>query len=424
MGRRRVIFLAVAALALGGLAAFRQPLWRSLYPYLPPRIQAVPYRVRGWLAPAATPRPLPTPRPAEAGPPPTTVALAASPSPPAAADRLATASPRSAPMPAAPPSPPATSPRPAAAEPLPAQAALVGVRHSYQTWNNCGPATISMALSVLGLDEGQAKAAVRLKPNPDDKNVGLGELARYARERGAAAEVRVGGSIAVLRGLVALGVPVIVETWFVPEPGDEMGHYRLVTGYDADAGTIALADSYEGPALTLGDAALDADWRVFNRGYLAVYLPAQAAAVGQRIGDGGTAMWLSAAAQATDEIGRAPDAFAWFNLGESLQAVGDSAGAADAFDRARAIGLPWRMLWYQFGPFAAYGAVGRWDDVAALAEANLANAPDLEESWTWLGHARAARGDAAGAEAAWRRAVALNPLDAAAQAALATAESR
>ncbi len=402
---------AAAVLAAVVYVVAGDRLWRAAYPHLPPRLQAAPYRLRGWLAPAATPRPVPTAAPAAVA-----TAVGAAPS---AGDgpslRSATPTPPAA-------RPTATSAAPTA--PLPPRAALDGVRHSYQTWNNCGPATISMALSVFGLDEGQAKAAVRLKPNPDDKNVGLDELARYARERGAAAEVRVNGTIDDLRRLVARGVPTVVETWFVPEPGDEMGHYRLVTGYDAEAGTLRLADSYLGPERTVDAAALDAEWRAFNRAYLVVFPPARQPDVAAVLGEPGPAMWLAAAARARDEIDAAPDAFGWFNLGESLQALGDSAGAAAAFDRARAIGLPWRMLWYQFGPFAAYAAQGRWSDVAALAEANLANAPELEESWTWLGHARQAAGDEAGAIAAWRRATALNDLYAPAREALATAEAR
>jgi tetratricopeptide (TPR) repeat protein len=76
------------------------------------------------------------------------------------------------------------------------------------------------------------------------------------------------------------------------------------------------------------------------------------------------------------------------------------------------------MLWYQHGPFEAYGAIGRWDDVMALAEANLRNAPNLEESHYWRGRALAARGDLAGARAAWSRALELNPFLAPAREAL------
>ncbi|MEO8082265.1 MAG: C39 family peptidase [Ardenticatenales bacterium] len=408
MTRRRWIFASGAALVVVGVLAASGTgtrAWRAAYPYLPARVQAVPYRLAALVRRPATPVALPTPRPpGPAEPPSSAVPPGAQPGaqPAATMHRPATDPPTSPSTPLPTPGPIPTS--------ITGTAQLSGVTHAYQTWNNCGPATISMALSVLGLDEGQAQAAVRLKPNPNDKNVSLDELARYAAERGAATTLRYGGRIDALMALVRSGWPVIVETWFEPEPGDEMGHYRLVTGFDAERRTLTLSDSYLGPAITEPFDRFDADWRAFDRALLVVHPPQVAPDVVAIVGDGGAAMWIRAAATASEEIARNADAFGWFNLGTSLQGSGDSAGAATAFDRARAIGLPWRMLWYQFAPFEAYASVGRWSDVKALADANLKNAADLEESWYWLGRARDADGDRPGAIAAWRGASDLNPL--------------
>ena len=49
--------------------------------------------------------------------------------------------------------------------------------------------------------------------------------------RGYESLVRVDGDEQILKSLLAAGIPVVVETWFVPEPGDEMGHYRVLIGY-------------------------------------------------------------------------------------------------------------------------------------------------------------------------------------------------
>jgi tetratricopeptide (TPR) repeat protein len=269
-----------------------------------------------------------------------------------------------------------------------------------------------MALGRLGASPGQAQAATRLKPDPNDKNVSPAELARYVRERGYYATARVGGSTATLRGLLAVGVPVIVETWFVPKPGDEMGHYRLLVGYDDARAVFAADDSFNGPGIELPYGELDRLWRVFNRTFVAVCPEEKAADVSRVLGalaDDGS-MYVRAAEVAERELVAAPDAFGYFNLGSSLLGLGDAAGAAGAFDRARGLGLPWRMLWYQSGPFEAYAKVGRWDDVADLAAANLANAANLEESHYWLGMARQAQGDQDGARQSWKTAVDLNPL--------------
>ena len=95
---------------------------------------------------------------------------------------------------------------------------LEGFTHEYQTWNNCGPATLAMALSYYGWQGTQADMAPALKSDPDDKNVGLEEMAAYAHFLGLEALVRVNGDLARLKLLLSNGFPVIIETWFIPKP--------------------------------------------------------------------------------------------------------------------------------------------------------------------------------------------------------------
>jgi tetratricopeptide (TPR) repeat protein len=415
-------------LALGiGLVAFgaRDALWRAAYPHLPRQLQAAPYRIGALFSPSTTPVPLPTaaaPLPAPASPPPPDPVETAAELDPAAG-ALGTASAGSgrtdepAGQPAADrdsPTPPADAAgaTPVAAPALPAAALLPEIAHQYQTWNNCGPATVAMALGVLDLEVGQAEAAQFLKPDPNDKNVSPDELAAFARQRGFEARVLIGGTVDELRGLLAAGVPVIAEVWFVPEPGDEMGHYVLLAGYSDAERTFLARDSYRGPNVHLPYDGFDADWRAFNRTAVVVFAAAQRPAVQAVVGsqmDDPAALARRALAAATQEAEARGDAFAWFNLGSSLTLLGDFQAAADAYDRARAVGLPWRMLWYQFGPFEAYAAVGRWADVEALAGATLANAPNLEESRLWLGRSRRATGDLAGAREQFELALHYNP---------------
>lgn len=86
-----------------------------------------------------------------------------------------------------------------------------------------------------------------------------------------------------------------------------------------------------------------------------------------------------------------------------------SAEAAAAFDEARGLGLPWRMLFYQFGPYRAYFSVGRYQDVLDLANAALNARPDLEESFCWRGWARYLLDDQDGAISDFRSALVVNP---------------
>jgi tetratricopeptide (TPR) repeat protein len=141
--------------------------------------------------------------------------------------------------------------------------------------------------------------------------------------------------------------------------------------------------------------ALERDWPHFNRNYITVFEPQQADLVAEIIGEDmdDDIMWQNAIAQAQADARAEPDnAFNWFNLGTNLNAVGDFETAAQAFDQARALGLPWRMLWYQFGPYRAYYEVERYEDVILLADVTLADRPYFEESFYYKGLAQAAQG--------------------------------
>ena len=163
----------------------------------------------------------------------------------------------------------------------------------------------------------------------------------------------------------------------------------------------------------MDNARLAAWWKVFNRAFVLVYPPAEDATVAAILTDFGMGperMWQDAEVRARGELAAHDrDAFAWFNLGSSLTAQGRTAEAVLAFDRAREIGLPWRMFWYQFAPFAAYLAEGRTTDVLEITAAILEVTDSIEEIAYWRGQALLATGDRRGARLAAERALALAP---------------
>ncbi len=327
------------------------------------------------------------------------------------------------PAPEATPSP-QPSPTPTVTSALPTACLLEGVRPERQGWNNCGPTTLAMALSFWGRPETQTEIAPALKPDPEDKNVGPYEMADYAQNLGFGAVVRVGGDVDLLRALVANDFPVVVETWYIDaEDEEQMGHYRLVVGYDDAKQRFTTFDSLHTGEVVLSYAELDELWRAFNRLFLVVYAPEREAALTEVLGPYLDADYAikQALATAQTEVANPPETcvaylqcsdaqtFAWFNLGSSLVALGDYEGAAAAFDQARALGLPFRMIWYQFGPYEAYYAVGRYADVITLADHTLRIADNLEESYYWRGRARAAQGDVAGARKDFETALRYHP---------------
>ena len=121
-------------------------------------------------------------------------------------------------------------------------------------------------------------------------------------------------------------------------------------------------------------------------------------------------MWQTSLVAAQNAVANDPEnEFLWFNLGTSYNAVNEFKQAAAAYDKARAIGLPWRMLWYQFGPYEAYFQTGRYDDIILLADVTLQNRPYFEESFYYKGLALEALGKAEEAKSNYEKAIRFNP---------------
>jgi tetratricopeptide (TPR) repeat protein len=296
--------------------------------------------------------------------------------------------------------------------PFPPAARLSSFRHEFQGWNNCGPATLAMGLSYFDLTVTQNETASVLKPDPEDRNVSPHEMAAYVNDHTQFAAIdRTNGTLDTLRRLIANEIPVIIELGLDP-PGEYRwmgwyGHYLLVVAYDDALQQLWVYDSWFGTSQVPAENAdsqgrplsyddLATYWRQFNRNYIALYEEHQTADVAAIIGENmdDDSMWQASLSRIRDELDVEPqNAFLWFNLGTVLNALGDHEKAAAAFDQARVIGLPWRMLWYQFGPYEAYYEVGRLDDVILLADLTLKDRPYFEESYYYRGLAYAAKGD-------------------------------
>ena len=298
-------------------------------------------------------------------------------------------------------------------EPLPPAVLLETGCHEPQGWNNCGTATLAMALCFNGWTGDQYTVAAALKPDRDDKNVSPEEMVAYAFALGDTyAAWGYASEVQLLKRLLHAGMPVIVETWFIPEPDDEMGHYRLLTGYDDAAQQFTTQDSYQGAGQIVAYDELEELWKVFNRVYVVVVEAGRAADLQALLGDemDPETRYRNALAAAQAEIEADPeDRYAWFNAGTNFLGLGQVEQAVRAYDRARTLQLPWRMLWYQFGPFEAYLRAGRYQDVIELADANLRTTQNLEESYHCRALARRALGDEAGARQDLEAALRYNP---------------
>ena len=219
--------------------------------------------------------------------------------------------------------------------PIPQSIQLTGFQHKYQTWNNCGPATLGMAVSFWGWDGDQKPIAAFTKPNPRDKNVMPYEMTAYVEEETQFMVIsRVGGSIDMLRRFIASGMPVIVEKGFEGADFDGwMGHYVLVTGYNDSDRRFTLQDSYYGPDQVMSYADLESYWRAFNFTYLVVFPPERQVEIKSILGPHMDEQYNNrySSQKASDDIytltGR-DQFFAWFNRGTNLVRLQDYGGAA------------------------------------------------------------------------------------------------
>jgi tetratricopeptide (TPR) repeat protein len=311
---------------------------------------------------------------------------------------------------------------------IPGRVELSGIRHEYQQFNNCAPANLSMVLSYWGWSGSQYETREYLRPSYEieDKNVNAFEIVDYVEKNTEYdAWWRVGGNLTLLKRLVAAGFPVLIEKGLDPSDDAWLGHYQTVSGYDDAKGQFLVYDSYEGPPEAYGVSYdfVGQFWRHFNFTYVVVFSPERAAEVQSILGAQSDPQvnFQSAAELALQETSTLSGRelfFAWFNRGSNLVYLKDYAGAAQAYDMAFSLYAalpqeerPWRLLWYQDGPYAAYYHTGRYQDVVNLAHSTLINVdkPVLEETYYWRGLAKEGLGDRQGAIEDLQRAYTLNP---------------
>ncbi|MBV6468088.1 MAG: hypothetical protein PGMFKBFP_03463 [Anaerolineales bacterium] len=317
-----------------------------------------------------------------------------------------------------------------------------------ERWNYCGPATLAMALNYWGWTGNRDDIARIVKPGVQDprldfiqrgkwdKNVMPYELADYVRDNTEFdAIIRYGGEIDLVKRLIAAGLPVVIEKGYYERDYTGkvgwLGHYAFTTGYDEKAGVFIYQETYPPKGESGKDRTIQYDvfregWRGFNYLFLVVFPPEREAEVSNLLGPWNDSTWANQHALeiANAEVQTLSDNerfFALFNEGTSHVSLQQYFEAAEAYDLAFSVYArldqnektrPYRIMWYQTGPYWAYYYSGRYQDVIDLANTTLNETiadPTLEESLYWRGLAQYALGDLESAIADLREAVRLNP---------------
>lgn len=247
-------------------------------------------------------------------------------------------------------------------------------KYVYQTYNNCGPASLSMLLDYWGIDVTQQEIADQLRPyqHPrgigDDKAVTLDELADYAEKSGLKTFKRPNGDIQKLKLFLENEIPVLTLAWLNEKGG--FGHYRIVKGYDDSGSYLSEDDSIYGTGQKIPYANFMTDWQVFNYEYLIIIPPEKEQLVIQILADESVVeiSYKNALAKAQNEYTQnTSNPFPLFNQSTSRYYLGQSEDAITLYESVKDK-LPQRLLWYQTEPILAYQKAGKYEKVLELTD--------------------------------------------------------
>jgi tetratricopeptide (TPR) repeat protein len=205
-----------------------------------------------------------------------------------------------------------------------------------------------------------------------------------------------------------------------------LGHYQFVTGYDDARGMLVVQDTYipQGENHEFPYTEFNDGWRSFDNLFMVVYPLAREAELLKLLGDyadtdSSSRRALEVATNETSTLSGIDQYFAAFNTGTSHVNLKEYVDAAYAYDYAFQLYAnlpdddqrPFRMLWYQTGPYFAYYYSGRYQDVIDLANVTFNTIGDdvLEETWYWRGMGELALGQTDAAIADFRESVRLHP---------------
>jgi len=161
--------------------------------------------------------------------------------------------------------------------PMPQAHKLEGITYFDQhgLWNYCAPANLAMQLSYWGWEGKRTDVGKVLKPFEKDKNVMLYEMVDYVNNNTQYhALARYGGSLDLIKKLVANGFPVLVEKGvYLRDINGKlswMGHYAVIDGYDDLKEEFITQDSFFKPNLPLNYQDLITQWRSFNYYFMVI----------------------------------------------------------------------------------------------------------------------------------------------------------
>lgn len=150
----------------------------------------------------------------------------------------------------------------------------------HQTYNACGPASISQVLGYYGLNVSQADIS-RVTRASETSYMSAQAIVNFAPLVGMEARLYAGGSLSTVRAAIKNGLPLIALQSHIPQAGKVIPHWRVIMGYDDSAQLVYLMDPLLG-YVTIGYADFNRVW-ADQRGQFAVMYPPRLSATVKKV---------------------------------------------------------------------------------------------------------------------------------------------
>ena len=264
---------------------------------------------------------------------------------------------------------------------FPSRFIIPGVAWRGQTWNNCGPANLALVMNYWGWKGNQFDIEKTVRPNPNDPHVSIEELAEFARSAGFGVHSLDDAKMIDLKSAMTLGTPVIVPTWHVDSKEEQMGHYRILYGYDDETELIFIRDTLEGPYTHLTYEDFQCLWAVLGSQLLIITSETDPVMDQE---------WINAPINPSfAPLGSNQpnieqlEALMHFSNGMRALTSEDFKKAVTLFNLSRTQHLPWRIWWYRPEALEAYIKLDLFDSVLDIANYALRPYPYSEELFYW-----------------------------------------
>jgi hypothetical protein len=253
----------------------------------------------------------------------------------------------------------------------PARVVIPEMKHVWQSLNNCGPASVVMALSTFGVDVSQEEARIPLRGSNVLSGMGPQRVDGWVKENfGLRSVWRNNGSNEMLRRLVANGFAPMVTQWMQDPSISRIAHWRVVRGYDNARATFYVNDPMLGNGVPLGYQWFQDNWQPFSYRYMVIFDPKDEALLKAIVGDdwNDVNMRQNFYERAKDEA-RAQDTMAaWIAYGEAAYGYGMFAEAVEAFEHALGLGSVQGVFTLRSSYPQALRALGRHEEADRVAQ--------------------------------------------------------